>query len=366
MDKKNITKIVITGGPCAGKTTAMSRIREKFTDMGYVVIFVPETSTELISNGIAPWTLYNNSKYQEVLINLQIEKEKIFEKAAKESKGGDKVLIVCDRGVLDSKAYISDDGFKQILKRCGLDEITLRDGYEAVFHLVTAAKGAEEFYTLANNSARTETAEKAIELDEKTMHAWIGHPHLRVIDNSTNFEEKLKKLIEEISAFLGEPKPYEIERKFLIEYPDIKMLSSSDFVKKTEIIQTYLVSHGGDEVRLRQSGLNGHFTYTITTKKKISGVKRIEIEKRITKDEYVNLLLRADTSKKQIRKTRYRFMYDNQYFEVDIYPFWKDKAIMEIELKDENQKIQIPNFISVIKEVTEDDNYKNSSLANVK
>ena len=363
MNNKQITKIVITGGPCAGKTTAMSKIRERFTDLGYVVIFVPETSTELISNGIAPWTLYESSYYQNVLLSLQLEKEKIYEQAAKESKNSDKVLIVCDRGALDSRAYVSEAEFQKLLEKNNLEETLLRDSYDAVFHLVTAAKGAEEFYTLSNNTARTEGIEKAIELDEKTMQAWTGHPHLRIIDNSTNFEDKIKRLIEEISVFLGEPKPYEIERKFLIKYPNLDVLNNSKLFKKSEIIQTYLISTKDEETRIRQSGLNGYFTYTKTTKKKLSGIRRIEIEKRITKDEYLNLLLQIDTSKKQIRKTRYRFVYNNQYFEVDIYPFWKDRAIMEIELKNENQKVQIPDFIEVIKEVTDDDNFKNSSLA---
>ena len=121
--------------------------------------------------------------------------------------------------------------------------------------------------------------------------------------------------------------------------------------------------YNDDEIRIRQSGLNGNFTYTKTTKRKITGIKRIEVEKRISKDEYLSLLLQIDTSKKQIRKTRYRFVYNNQYFEVDIYPFWKDRAIMEIELKDERQKVEIPSFIDVIKEVTEDENFKNSSIA---
>ncbi len=49
-----ITKIVITGGPCAGKSTAMSWVQNAFTNMGYTVLFVPETATELIGGGVAP------------------------------------------------------------------------------------------------------------------------------------------------------------------------------------------------------------------------------------------------------------------------------------------------------------------------
>ena len=52
--KQTIVRIVITGGPCAGKTTAMSWIQNAFTKLGYRVLFIPETATELISGGVAP------------------------------------------------------------------------------------------------------------------------------------------------------------------------------------------------------------------------------------------------------------------------------------------------------------------------
>ena len=73
--EKQITKIVITGGPCAGKTTGMSWIQNAFTEIGYSVIFIPETATELISGGVAPWTLESNLDYQLCQMRFQIEKE---------------------------------------------------------------------------------------------------------------------------------------------------------------------------------------------------------------------------------------------------------------------------------------------------
>ena len=76
--------------------------------------------------------------------------------------------------------------------------------------------------------------------------------------------------------------------------------------------------------------------------------------------------MNADTTKRQVRKTRYCLTYDNQYFEIDIYPFWNDKAILEIELSEESEHIKIPKFIKVVKEVTDDDSYKNASLASIK
>ena len=363
--QKSITTIVLTGGPCAGKTTALSRIQKKFSQMGYYVIIVPETATELILGGVTPWGLNTNLDYQLCQIKLQIEKEQVFMQAAEHVFGKDKILVVCDRGTMDNRAYMTDMEFACITTSIGMNITELRDRYDAVFHMVTAAKGAEEFYTSENNAARTETVQEAAALDDKLITAWMGHPHLRVIDNSTGFDEKINRLIAEIAAFLGEPEPYEIERKYLIEYPDVKSLESNHNCQKIDIIQTYLKSENNEEVRVRQRGENGHYIYTKTIKRQINGLKRIEVEHRITVEEYLTLLMESDTSKRQIRKTRYCLLYENRYFEIDIYPFWSDKAIMEIELRDEDEEIAFPKNIRIIKEVTDDDSYKNASLANI-
>lgn len=357
-----IIKIVITGGPCGGKSTAMNRIQTYFTELGYRVLFVSETATELISGGVAPWTCGSNVDYQACHIRLLCEKEKIFVQAARSMKD-EKILIVCDRGAMDSKAYMAPEEFAQMVNDMNTSEVGLRDNYDAVFHLVTAAKGAEEFYTTSNNSARTETPEQAAVIDDRIISAWTGHPHLRIIANSADFENKMNRLIREICSFLGEPEPYEIERKYLIEYPDIEFLRSLDNCRKVEIIQTYLRSDGGDMVRLRQRGADGSYIYFRTVKHLISGMKCIEHEERLSKDEYLSMLMNADTTKRQIRKDRYCLAYKNQYFEIDVYPFWNDKAIAEIELSSEDDEIIFPDYIKIIKEVTEDLSYKNSALA---
>lgn len=360
--KKSISKIVITGGPCAGKTTGMSWIQNAFTERGYTVLFIPETATELISGGVAPWTCGSNGEYQKCQLKLQMEKEKVFEYAAR-TMDSEKILIVCDRGALDNKAYMTDAEFAVAANYVGANEVELRDGYDAVFHLVTAAKGAQKFYTTANNTARTETPEEAAALDDKLIAAWTGHPHLRIIDNAEGFEEKMKCLIKEIALFLGEPEPYEIERKYLIEYPEISALEALPNCEKVEIIQTYLQADHDDEVRIRQRGSRGNYIYFETRKKTISGLKRIEIERRLTKDEYLERLMDADPTRMPIRKDRYCLADGNQYFEIDIYPFWNDQAILEIELSDPEEEIRFPKMLKVIREVTEDEAYKNASLA---
>lgn len=363
-EKRNIkiSKIVLTGWPCAGKTTALNWINNYFSKRGYTVLNVSETATELISNGVAPWTCGTNYDYQTFQIKLQKVKEQIFDAAAKTMKN-DKILIVCDRGVLDNKAYMKEVEFSRILKSFDTNETKERDAYDAVFHLVSAAKGKEDVYTLANNKARTESIEEAQKLDDRIISAWTGHPHFRIIDNSTEFEEKLERLLKEISSFLGEPEPYEIERKFLIYYPNIKELENMPNCTKVDIIQTYLKSDTDTERRIRARGVDGDYVYYLTEKRKISDLKRVEVERRLTQDEYLALLMEADNKLHTIHKTRYCLSENNQYFEIDIYPEWDSQAIMEIELSSEEETIKMPEFIKVVKEVTDDDIYKNYQMA---
>lgn len=359
--KMAIHKIVLTGGPCGGKSTCLCRVDEALTSRGYKVFVVPETATEIKKGGIKP-TEFGVMTFQNVLMNMQLQKEKMYLEVAKKVKGKD-VVILYDRGLLDSKAFMSKEEFESLLKKFKLSEIELRDTYDAVFHLKTTADGAEEFYTLGNNSARSETPEEAREVDKRIISAWTGHPHLRVIDNSEDFEGKISKLINEIFSFLGVPAPTEIERKYLIEMPNIKELCKLYSITKSNIIQTYLINTKDSERRIRQRGLNGSYSYFYTEKRKITELKRVETEKKISQSEYLDYMMEADTSLKQIRKDRYCFVYKDSYIEMDVYPFWKDNAIVEVELTNEGQKVELPPEIKVIREVTEDKRFKNNQLA---
>lgn len=190
-----IWKFVITGGPCAGKTEAVKIIKQDLISKGLKVIAVPETATELISSEITPWEL-GRDKFQFLLLERSFNKEITAEKAAK--CFNQDVVIIYDRGLLDGKAYMESEPFMDELKKYNEDEKTVLDRYNAVFHLVTTANGAEKFYTLANNEARTESMEEAINLDDRLIRTWSNHKNFKIIDNSTDFEQKIKRLINEI------------------------------------------------------------------------------------------------------------------------------------------------------------------------
>lgn len=363
----NITRIAITGGPCAGKTTGISTLEQELTEKGYRVFVVPEAATLFINSGAAPWII-SGDLFQEALVKFQVANNKIFDEIAEYcAKTENKpVVIVYDRGIMDGRAYVDPmSDFDKMLRKNNYPVNTCRDYYDGVFHLVTAAKGAEEFYTTENNSARTESPEEAIIKDNRTLVAWTGHPHVRIISNdSKKFKEKIQKLLKEIYMLLGIPVPIETERKYLIEFPNIEEIKTKYNATKVQIIQTYLKSSDPlVERRIRQRGNDGEYTYYYTEKKTINDISREETERKISESEYLDHMMSADTTLKQIRKDRYCFVYEAQYFELDVYPFWEDKAIVEIELTEESQTVTFPPEIKIIKEVTADPCYKNRGLA---
>lgn len=155
---------------------------------------------------------------------------------------------------------------------------------------------------------------------------------------------------------------YEIERKFLIRRPAAAWLEAN--CEGSDIIQTYLKTEAtghSDRVR-RREGKDG-VVYTHTVKRRISDLRREEQEREISEREYLALLQRADPERRSIEKRRYVLAYEGKDFEIDVYPFWQDRAVMEIELADEAEAVKLPPEIEIIKEVTQDRRYTNAALA---
>jgi predicted ATPase len=200
----DITRVVLTGGPCAGKTTLLSRVKSHFSALGYHVYIVPEAATLIINTGFIPAAFPGDDIYElqdailEITLSLYRQTERLVSKL-----GRYPALIVYDRGSLDAKAYCTPAAWARTLGARGVTEATLRDEpYHGIIHLVTAADGAEEHYSTFNNAARLETLEEARLIDQHLRAAWRDHPQFRIVDNAKPFEEKIRRAIEIIGDFL--------------------------------------------------------------------------------------------------------------------------------------------------------------------
>jgi len=356
-------KFVIEGGPCSGKTTGFAIIEQKMADRGYHPIMVPEAATLVMAGNIKP-TMFSEADFQRAVLRVCHHLEHEWESIAKLRPELNPIMFL-DRAKHSGKAYT--DLYPALLAELNYgSEVEVRDHYDAVFHLRTAAYGAEAFYTLKNNTNRREsTLEAARAQDDKTLDAWTGHPHLRVIDNSTDFDGKMHRLDQEICAALGIPVPLEIERKFVLRpvaYEDIAVPYQAITIE-----QTYLQStEPGTVLRVRKRGQNGSFLYYRTQKRDVTVGVRQEIEERITREAYEACLAFKEQGTRAIHKQRLCFVYKDQYFELDMIPHQSGILYMlELELTEQNQKVTLPPFLSVVKEVTDNPAYSNYALSRV-
>ena len=198
-------RIVITGGPCGGKTTCMSQLVEEFRGRGYRVFVVPEVPSILLGGGADLGALDRDGflSFEKNLIGLQISMEEAFIDLGR--RYPEPSIVLCDRGTMDPSAYVDDAMWQAILDLEGWTESTLcHERYDAVIHLVSAAIGSEEFYTTENNEVRHETPEQAADLDRKVETAWARHSRRYMIDNSTGFEAKIRRVIDAIDAVIND------------------------------------------------------------------------------------------------------------------------------------------------------------------
>lgn len=360
-----IKKIVLTGGPCAGKTTALVKIVEYFSGMGYKVFAVPEVPTIYSSGGWNYLTPNRQLYYQgeRAILETQLALEDQFYRLAEVCTKP--VLVVCDRGAMDISAYIKPEEWDEITAMAGTDSERLRERYDAVLHLVSAADGAEQYYTTATNATRYEKADEeglrlARELDKKVINAWSGHSHLRVINNHDDFNAKLGRVIKEISNVLGLPQPFEKERLYKVE-----VIGEIPGAIVSDITQTYLVAEPGCEIRLRRRQWSGGKVVNVhRSKKAVSDTEKIETERQVDNNLYEQMLQQADPYRQTIRKRRQSFIWKGQHFVIDTFlePV-NDLVILQSKGIAEQESVNFPPFVKVLEDVTGDNQYCNYNIA---
>jgi CYTH domain-containing protein len=364
MGETPISRIVLTGGPCGGKSTCLSLITERMQGLGFQVYRVPETATLMLGGGVSlrdasPTQVVN---VQEGFLRVMMSFEDAFLSIARSR--GKPAILLCDRGTMDVAAYLSREAWGALLDEQNWSVVGLRDRrYEAVIHLVTAADGAEAFYTTDNNTVRSESPAQARELDRRVRDAWVGHPSLRIIDNSTDFAGKVQRVVAAVSHIVGVPEPRQIERKFLLGKVR-KGRKVPVRIEEFDIEQTYLLSQDGWEARVRRRSQQGASTYTHTLKRPAVDGQRVRIERQITGREFMTFLAQADPGRRTLRKTRRSFLWANRYFAWDVFLDPRPGLeLLEVEVDDLDSEVELPPFLKVVEEVTHDKQYANHTIA---
>lgn len=376
MEQKRLYKVVLTGGPCGGKTTGQMRLCTFFENMGWKVFRVPESATVLLSGGIKFSDLNAEEafKFQENLLRTMIQIENTFFQLGESCSRN--CLIICDRGAMDASAFISKDKWELMMASNGWNNVELRDNrYNQIIHMVSAANGAEDFYSTEDHACRSESVEVARELDYKAAAAWVGHPYFDVIDNSQDFESKICRMIECVCQKLGIDTGDRLRAssrkvKFLVRGPlpaDTEFPPFQDF----DVVHNYLQSNNPKmQARLRKRGQKGHWSYIHTIRRPKMCGQVIEVKTQLTHRDYLNMLAQRDDSHFTIFKRRRCFLINNQYFQLDIYrepahPRCRGLMLLEtytalsgIELKN-----ILPQFLTIEKEVTGNSDYSMFNLS---
>jgi thymidylate kinase/CYTH domain-containing protein len=376
-DTGQVYRVALSGGPCSGKSTIQTILTDSFQNLGWKVYCVPETATILLGGGVqfSELTSEESFQFQLNLLRVMLALEDTYMNLAiSHAKSGQKCLLICDRGAMDSSAYIDKTSWYRILDLLGLNELELRDGrYDCVVHLVTAAIGAEKFYTIANNTTRSEGLELARKLDHRVMNAWLGHPYFDVVDNSMGFEKKLQRVINTVYKRLGihdKRGSESVKRKFLLQFFPCDQDIPGHF-EDFDVFHDYLSTLNKTQARIRRRGQNGVYTYTyIVRMKEIEG-RCIETRRNISVREYDTLMMQRDSSHYSISKKRRCFVHNHQYYQLDRYKSpYPSLILMEAYL--DYRTIEgrdvlsiLPPFIKVLKEITNDPQYSIFNLSKI-
>jgi predicted ATPase len=179
-------KIVITGGPGAGKTAILEMIKKLNLPSTTIL---PEAASILFNGGF--WRLESataRASAQRAIFHIQTEMETLAEEENKWN------FALCDRGTLDGLAYwpFAEELFWS-MAHTNLNQELSR--YYAVIHLRTPMNNQGYNH---QNPLRIENALTAKIIDDKIASIWKGHPLYKSFDSQDNFLMKSQQAIDYI------------------------------------------------------------------------------------------------------------------------------------------------------------------------
>jgi CYTH domain-containing protein/predicted ATPase len=353
-----IKELAISGGPHSGKSSILPALVERLANHGWQVYAVPEWATALMASGVEPaGSPEAFLQFERSILMLHEASRAQYRALALAS--GKPTVIVYDRAENDLAAYCGDEVFAELAAERSMTPLQYAQSYDGVLFLRSTAVGVPELFSNDNNQHRSETVEEAAALDERLLHAWLD-AHLAVVDNSTDWDGKVSRALNETERLLGIPASLEIERKFLL--PTDTVLPEA--VRTLVIEQRYLQLDNDTEVRIRRR-INGVVTeYFHTTKRTVSPGVREEIEVHLDAAEG---LLQWDAAcpvagTRPVHKER-SILLDGRIWEADRFLSHPGLMIVEVELPGLDTELALPSWLTDAIDVTTDTHYANRTLA---
>ena len=184
-------RVVLTGGPGAGKTAVLELIRQSFCEH---VKVLPEAAGIVFGGGFPR---------EDDVLCIRAAQRAIFYVQRELENAADShnpTIVLCDRGTLDGLAYWpgSVEEFWSSVTSTIAEQVAR---YDAVIHLRTPA--VEHGYN-HQNPLRTESAAAAAEIDGRILRAWESHPRRFLVESASEFLDKAAKALELLRAEMPE------------------------------------------------------------------------------------------------------------------------------------------------------------------
>eukprot|EP00927_Polykrikos_kofoidii_P047754 TRINITY_DN42028_c0_g1_i1.p1 TRINITY_DN42028_c0_g1~~TRINITY_DN42028_c0_g1_i1.p1 ORF type:complete len:544 (-),score=83.85 TRINITY_DN42028_c0_g1_i1:454-2028(-) len=194
--------VVLTGGPNAGKTSAVAILRTRLSARGFQVFTVPKNATHFLANtdglqdeGIGE---VEQVSMQRIFLDYQIHQEDAF-KAFAALHSRKRAVILLDGCTLNGKVFSSDEQWKQTLTMPGKEKLSdddLLQRYDLVVHMMTCAFSQATQGHGSSDAVRFQHVEHAKECDKRCLDVFSSHPQLRVVPHFESLDEKIQKVLD--------------------------------------------------------------------------------------------------------------------------------------------------------------------------
>lgn len=231
-------KIVLTGGPCGGKSDSIEFLSKKLLEQEYSVKIVEETANSLLKLGYIPSVNISTFDFQNLLFKIQFLNEYMSE--------GKSNILLCDRGLFDSKVYIGNDDFQRILNLNKVEEKEVFLTYDSALYFRSISyEYPDEF----SKKRIYESPEVGRIRDERCKEIWIDKIVSCNYDNLDGFENKQKMIylaLKKQLEYLKQIKSYNLSDYYDIECFKYIYNGINDILVKNAI---------SDDIKIKTKGL---------------------------------------------------------------------------------------------------------------
>lgn len=344
-----VYKIVLTGGPCAGKSEILEKLIEYYSKKEKIKVFtITETATEVINSGLSFMEMDNPYNFQKIILERQLNKEITLYRGLEHMPLEETNLIFLDRGIIDNKAYLpiqrAEEDFKNLLQERNLNELNILDSYDLVIDLISLATTNPEKYECISNAARYESADTAKMVDRRITKAWLGHNNIRHIYPTEQINEKLALVQNYIEQLLNENQQ-KATQTYLIDTPHIllKLLNTNNS-KKIEITNYHIgLFEENTRTIIQKRSYNGAQTLMLMMKDSLGNM----INSQIISDKTFQMITEISGMEKVINKEQYTFVYGPQVYTITCYG---DFTTLDVEITNnvEHPDLSAFNIIGTI------------------